>query len=427
VTDLGTLVKAIPSVSGWLRHPAIVAAAGFLVIRLIGLLALLFASERQGRPLIGVLGIWDGGWYVRIAEEGYADRLDLSAPMIDQSTGSLAFFPAYPILMRMVSGLTGLDPRWAGVLISVIAGMIAAAGIAVLAGDWAGRRVGVLAALLWAAAPMAVVCTLVYSEATFTALTVWTFVALRWQFWLLAGILGAAAGLTRPTGVAVGAAVAAYAVWTCWQRLHPPTSATSATSATGDPQHQGTGLEVTSRDRSQGDQPFGAIALPLVAGGLALAGTPAFWLGVGVRADRWDAWFAMQDAFWGSRFDGGASMFVLAKSVVSGTTAPGIELMSAVVVLALLGALVLLVLAFRARVWWPLFVYAALSLVMVIGGAGYFSSKLRFLIPIFVLAFPVARWLGGRSRVLQAIVVLAATAATTVSGTWLLLYWPYAI
>ena len=100
---------------GWMRHPAALAVAVFLLVRAIGLLALTWAPARAGRPLIEVLASWDGGWYLRIAANGYADRLDLSAPMTDQITGSLAFFPIYPLLIRFLSGLTGADsagPAW---------------------------------------------------------------------------------------------------------------------------------------------------------------------------------------------------------------------------------------------------------------------------------------------------------------------------
>ncbi|MDQ3476529.1 MAG: glycosyltransferase family 39 protein, partial [Actinomycetota bacterium] len=403
--------RGVRSIPDWLRHPASLAAAGFLAIRGLGLLALAWSPERAGRPLIEVLGIWDGGWYVRIAEEGYADHLDLSAPATDQSTSSLAFLPLYPMLLRFVSAVTGLDTRWAGALVSLTAGAVAAAGVAILATEWAGRRVGVLAGLLWATGPMAVVGTLVYTEALFTALAVWTFLALRRHWWLGAGVLGAAAGLTRPTGIAVGVAVVAYGAWTVVQPSVPDRSV--------EP-------DGTERVRPAA-MPRRTTALVLIAGVLALAGTPAFWLWVGLRSGRWDGWFAVQNAFWGSRFDGGASMLDLSRKVVLGESVPGVELMSLAVVGCLLGAVLLLALAARDRVWWPLLIYAAMSLVMVIGSAGYFSSKLRFLVPIFVLVFPLARWLGNRSRPAQIIVVLAAVAATTVSGAWLLLSWPYAI
>ena len=286
-------------------------------------------------------------------------------------------------------------------MISLVAGALAAAGIAILARDWAGPRVGVLAALLWAAAPMGVVASMVYTEALFTALVVWTFVALRRNSWVLVAVLGLAGGLTRPTGIALGTAVAAYVVWICWRAR---------------------GWET----REPGSDSSGVV-VPVVAAGLALAGTPLFWLWIAYRAGRWDGWFAVQDAFWGSRFDGGASLVSLFGSLLRGQPPLGVSAMAVTTLLCLLAAVGLLVLAVRARVWWPMLVYTAISLTMVIGSAGYFSSKLRFLVPMFVLALPVARWLAGGSRLIQVIALVAAVAATTVSGTWLLLSWPYAI
>jgi len=431
---------------------------GFLAIRAIGLLALL-VSDRGGRSLIEVLATWDGGWFVRIATEGYSRSLELSAPGAEQGGGTLAFFPIYPALMRSVSGLTGLDPRWAGVLISLVAGAAAAAGVAILATDWAGERVGILAGLLWACAPMAVVSTLVYTEGLFTALVVWTFIALRRHAWLLAGSLGAVAGLTRPTGIALGAAVAAYAAWIWWQgtrvRQSPGRSpdADSPDPDSADPDS----ADPDSADPDSADPDSSAAVgirpraltrvgvLPLVAGALALAGTPAFWLWVAVRSGRWDGWFAVQTAFWGSRFDSGSTIFTLFRDVFLGALDGGSTIFTLVeqvlpggnagdggfvnlaVVISMLAAVYLLAPAIRGRVWWPLLVYTAISLVLVIGSSGIVASKVRFLVPIFVLAFPVARWLAGRSRPTQAVVILAAVAATTVSGTWLLLIWPYAI
>lgn len=388
-------------IQAWIVYPAALAVAGFLLVRAIGVLALTWAPARAGRPPIEVLASWDGGWYLRIAANGYADRLDLSTPMTDQITGSLAFFPIYPLLIRFVSGLTGANSAWAGVVISLVAGAVAAAGIAVLASDWAGPRVGVLAALLWAAAPMGVVASMVYTEALFTAVVVWTFVALRRNSWVLVAVLGLAAGLTRPTGIALGTAVAVYVIGICWR--------------------------ARGRETREPESDSPGVVVPVVAAGLALAGTPLFWLWVAYRAGRWDAWFAVQDAFWGSRFDGGASLMRLVGSLLRGQPPPDVSAMAVTTLMCLLAAASLLVLAVRARVWWPMLVYTAISLAMVIGSAGYFSSKLRFLVPMFVLAFPVAHWLAGRSRLIQVIAVVAAVAATTVSGTWLLLSWPYAI
>lgn len=401
------------------------AAGGFLAVRAIGLLALVWSPDRAGRSIVEVLSVWDGGWYVRIAENGYAGHLDLSAPLIDQSTGSLAFFPFYPALIRVLSALTGLDPRWTGVAISLTAGAIAAAGICVLARDWAGDRVGLLAALLWAAAPMGVVGTIVYSEALFTALTAWAFVALRARSWLTAGLLGALAGLTRPTGLAVGLAVAGYAGWTWWRGRRGVPATGSEPAAVGTYGSSDPGTSGSSQARADLPRPLGV--RPWVAGLLALSATPAFWLAIGARAGRWDGWFAVQREFWGSRFDGGASVLELAGRVLTGTMHPGTGAVSVAVLACAIAAVVLLALAVRRRVWWPLIVYGTVSLIMVLGSAGYFSSKPRLLVPVFILAFPLARGLARRPAATQAVALLVAVAATTIAGTYLLLSWPYAI
>ena len=132
------------------------------------------------------------------------------------------------------------------------------------------------------------------------------------------------------------------------------------------------------------------------------------------------------DVFLGA-LDGESTIFTLVEEVLPGGTPGGGGFMNLAVVISMLAAVYLLALAIRGRVWWPLLVYTVISLVLVIGSSGIVSSKVRFLVPIFVLAFPVARWLAGRSRPTQAVVILAAVAATTVSGTWLLLIWPHAI
>ena len=55
-------------------------------------------------PFVDSFALWDGGWYARIVSEGY--RFDPGAP------SSPAFFPAYPMLARLVGRLTGWDaPR----------------------------------------------------------------------------------------------------------------------------------------------------------------------------------------------------------------------------------------------------------------------------------------------------------------------------
>lgn len=452
-----------PESSTGLRGTLLAVVSGYLALRALGVLALALLppsaqptrSGEAPRSLIELLSIWDGGWYVRIAESGYADRLDLSAPLADQSTGSLAFFPIYPGLLRAVTSVTGLDPRWAGVLISLASGAFAAAGVALLARDWltrdrwrsdrrsrlrsrpdlldpaepgaptnvdprtnqAERSVGsirpqelpgwsapVLAGWLWAAAPMGIVTALVYSESLFTALAVWTFVALRRHWWWSAGLLALLAGLTRPTGIAVGAAVGLYVIsWLVSIRR----------SADG-----GGGADRSTRPRR----------IPaLLCAVAAVAATPLFWLWVAQRAGRWDAWFVLQAEFWGTEFDGGRWLVDLVGNLVTGRTVPGTTAVAALVVICVVGSVLLLIVAARQRLWWPLLVYAAVSLVILVGSTGYFSSKLRFLVPIMVLTLPLAGWLARRGRGVQVCALATAAVLSLSVGSYLVAIWAYAI
>ena len=63
------------------------------------------------------------------------------------------------------------------------------------------------------------------------------------------------------------------------------------------------------------------------------------------------------------------------------------------IVLALAASVVLLVIAIRMRVPWPLVVYGALVLVLVWGPNGPAHAKLRLLVPAFTLLH--ARWRSG--------------------------------
>ena len=63
--------------------------------------------SQPGRYLISPLSTWDGGWYVRIARDGY-----------DQVEESAAFWPLYPLLIDLGQTITGWSYESAGVLLS---------------------------------------------------------------------------------------------------------------------------------------------------------------------------------------------------------------------------------------------------------------------------------------------------------------------
>jgi len=96
-------------------------------------------------------------------------------------------------------------------------------------------------------------------------------------------------------------------------------------------------------------------------------------------------------------------------------------------VLALVASLVLLVVAVRMRLPWPLLVYGALVLVTVWGTEGLMNAKLRLLVPAFVLLVPAAIGLSRRRTGTAVAVVAAAALASGWFGGYALTIWPYAI
>lgn len=371
----------------WLR--ALAPAAVYLSVRLTGVLVLTVMAAADGSTLGRELSAWDGQWLLAIAGDGYArvppDMVDAFGART--AFTPLAFFPGYPGTVAAVGLLTGLDLLVAALLVSLLAGMVAAYGMARLGELVPGGsdRVGLVLVALFAATPMSVVLSMAYSEALFCALAAWALVgALRGQ-WLLAGLCSAAAGLVRPTATAVIAAVGLAALAAVFAR----------------------------RDGWR----------PVAGGLLAGAGMLGYLTFVAVRTGEPLGWFRIQDGGWGTAFDGGADTIAYAGAVL----VDGERLYEVAVLAALLASLVLFVVAVRMRLPWPLLVYGATVLVTVWGSAGVMPSKVRLLVPAFVLLIPVAIGLG-RRRTGTAVAVLAAVALGSAwFGGYALTIWVYGI
>jgi hypothetical protein len=347
----------------------------------------------RGSGLVNELRSWDGVWMLAIAARGY-DRVPLT--LVDAfgrhtADTAYAFFPGYPATVAVTALLTGGNLVAAALLVSAVAGMVAAYGLVALAGSLppeltpgGPRRVGLLLVALFAAAPMGVVLSMAYTEALFCALAVWALVGALRERWLLAGLCAAAGGLVRPTGSALTLAVVLAA------------------------------LVVAVRARSW---------RPVVAAVLAPLGLLGYLAFVGWRTGSPTGWFAIQRTGWGSRFDGGASLATFVGRTLTG----GHELYDLAVLLALVGSVVLLVVAVRMRVPWPLLVYAAAVLVTVWASDGQIHSRVRLLMPAFPLLLPVAVGLARRRTSTAVAVLVAAALASAWFGGYTLTIWRYAI
>jgi hypothetical protein len=325
-----------------------VALAAHVVIRAFGLILLYAAGLFNGESAYFALTRWDATWYRRIAEHGYGH---VQVASDGRRLSDYAFFPLYPIAERALSAVTGLPLVQAGLVISAISSLVAAAGIYRVGTHLHDARTGVILVCLWSSVPVAVVQSMAYTESLFTAFAAWSLYAILVHRFVLAGALAALAGLTRAMSVALVAAVVSAALLGAGGRSQTPT-----------------GGPVDSR-RSR-----------LLGALLAPAGLVAYLAFV--------AWSKHQTLGyldvardWGNGIDGGRAFFAWLLQLLSdGRFLLGIALL---VGLALLGAAV----GHTASRGYPLpvFVFTLTAVLISLATSNYFGSRPRYLLPVFTL------------------------------------------
>ncbi len=169
-------------------------AATRLAIIVIAELAAVIIGQRAGshvqessHVLLAVWGRWDAVHYLNIATQGY------------QGT-DMAFFPLYPLLIRIFGTLAG-NHLIAGLLISNASFFFGLLFLYKLLEHEYDRAVARRAIFYVSIFPTAVYFTAVYTESLFFMLTVASFYYMRSRHWWVAGALGCLAALTRVEGV----------------------------------------------------------------------------------------------------------------------------------------------------------------------------------------------------------------------------------
>ena len=130
---------------------------------------------------------WDSVWFTRIADHGYDPH-------------ATAFFPLYPLLVRAAALGTGWTSA-AGVIVSVVCFAAALVLLYRLVRDEFDASTAAWTVILLSFASTSFFFQAVYSESLFLLLTVASFSAARRGRWLLAGLAGGLAALTRSAGV----------------------------------------------------------------------------------------------------------------------------------------------------------------------------------------------------------------------------------
>lgn len=201
-----SVVAADPGWRGALRGSTWAFAASRLLVWAVGVTA--FAVLPAGRDIDGSFGPakalgrigsyalapalrYDSEWYVAIARDGYENTIEP------------AFFPLYPLTMRVGSEVFGNSIPTIGV-IGVLVSLVAFAATllafyrlsAIELGEGAAGR----AAALLAFFPTAMFFSAVYTESLFLALEIGALLAARRQRWAWAGVLAALGSATRNSG-----------------------------------------------------------------------------------------------------------------------------------------------------------------------------------------------------------------------------------
>lgn len=355
--------------------PALVAYAA---ARTTGLVVLFVWAHVAGKDALGLLGNRaDAGHYVRIATEGYPSAAEIQ-------TNALAFFPLHPTLTRWLGAILPFGIPTVGVLLTWVVSLVAAWGLFAIGNHLHDRRTGVLLATVWGLLPHAIVESMGYTEAMFTALAAWTLLATLRRQWVAAGLLSVLAGLTRPTASALFPVVVLAAF-----------------------------LAIARRQ----DRSWRAWFAMLVA--------PLGWLGylgwVAIQAGRLDGWFHIQNEGWGSSWDAGRYTASKTVSALTEANVPDFLLVALVMLLCV----ALFAISVIERQPWQLLMFSALMIAVSLGGAGFYNAKARFLLPAFALLLPVAGALA-RTRPAKMYVIVATLAVVSAyCGGYLLLVWKF--
>ncbi len=384
----------------------------FLIIRAVGLGVLARFAQLRHQNFPDLLAAWDGKWMIGLATFGYDDMpwRFVDARGIHTPDTAYAFFPGYPVLVHYVANFPGLNPFRAGLAVNLVLGSAAAVAAYRLGrlcvrrmphvSDRYAERVALLTTVLFAAAPMAIVMSMVYTEAVYCALAGWALVGILERRWLVAAACTLLSGLCRPTAVVLIGVVMLAAMLTVF--------GVGADAGDDAPRAESA---VTGRARAA----------------VCFFVSPLGWLSwilvVARHTGSLTGWFQVQTDGWGTTFDLGKQTFQFVNyTLVNGSDVADVS------TVGLLGlSVVLMVIAWRSGMPWQVTLYGSLVLISLLGSGGLMISRPRLLLPAFVLLVPIAVALARRSPAVQAWSCTAVIVVTCWYGAHMVSVYPHAI
>lgn len=196
-----SLVDAL--VAFWLTRP-VVLACGLLAVVTIGVSPL--AERTGGNPLASLPNRFDAGWYVGIAADGYDWQYRFDRQQ------NIAFFPAYPMLIRAAGFPSGAFRRgmpdqarldrlaWTGAVLSAAAFLFACWYLSRLGREFLDPQRASAAVVLLAAYPFSIFYSAPYTESLYLMAACGAWYHFRHRQWFRSAAWGLLLGLTRPNG-----------------------------------------------------------------------------------------------------------------------------------------------------------------------------------------------------------------------------------
>lgn len=212
--------RIVGGVRAWWSTPEAAAIApiffatriGVLIVGFLGITMIGYAPNTPPwrvyeNDLLNLPVRWDAGWYLGVAEAGYIWK-----PEEANAQQNIAFFPAFPMLMRYGAVFLARQTVWVGVLISFVAFFFALRYLFRLARATLDDDRALASVAFLATYPFALFFSAPYTEALFLLASVAAFYHFERDELIHAGWWGLLAGLTRPNGCLLSMPLAVLAL-----------------------------------------------------------------------------------------------------------------------------------------------------------------------------------------------------------------------
>ncbi len=158
---------------------------------------------KDANTFLGIWNRWDASHYLNIAQNGYT--------AVGEDRFLIVFFPLYPALVDIFD-IVFRDYLLSAFIVSGLATLVLGLAFRQLVRLDHSENTAQLTVLFLFIFPTSYFLHIPYTESLFLAITISCFLAARKRMWLVAGILGALACLTRINGLVLVPALA-FEVW----------------------------------------------------------------------------------------------------------------------------------------------------------------------------------------------------------------------